>query len=158
MSVHLIEDTRQKQGQHEIKNEGWRRMGVYVIRCRLPFGDYAPVPPVSVDTKKDIYEIANNIRNDHGRFRKECIEADKHGCTLVFLIENDEGVTSLDDLKEWRESARHFKERHGKEPFEGRTLAKSMSTMADKYGVRFEFCKPEEAHERVQEIIESFMR
>ena len=50
----IIEDTRQKAGKHDIKHECFEKAGVSVVRCMLPFGDYAPVPPISIDTKENI--------------------------------------------------------------------------------------------------------
>lgn len=51
----IIEDTRQKSGQHELKHQCFEDMNVTLVRNMLPFGDYALPPSVSVDTK------ANNL-------------------------------------------------------------------------------------------------
>lgn len=154
MVFHLIEDTRQKIGQHTLKNEYWHRSGAMVVRCRLPFGDYVKVPSIAVDTKADIYEIASNLENDHGRFRKECIEAERHGCQLVILVENNDGVRTLSDLEKWTETSEHFKARNGKRRYMGARLVKTMSTMSERYGVRFEFCTPNESPQRVLDILD----
>lgn len=151
--MRLIEDTGQKLGQHELKHECWKKLGTQVIRCKLPFGDYAVVPPIVVDTKRDIYEIAQNIDQDHERFRNECINARDHGCQLVILIENLDGVRSLGDLAKWRESTAHFRMRGGQRRIFGSRLAKAMQTMADRYGVTFDFCTPNEAAKRVLDIL-----
>ena len=72
----IIEDTRQKAGKHDIKHECFEKAGVSVVRCMLPFGDYAPVPPISIDTKENIDEIAANIcGKEHTRFINECKKA-----------------------------------------------------------------------------------
>ena len=154
MSFHIIEDTRQKIGKHSIKNEYWQRQGHSVIRCQLPFGDYVRMPSIAVDTKADIHEIAQNLLHDHARFRDECIGAYQCRCQLVILIENVEGVMSLTDLSRWKESTQHFNERHGKQRFVGSRLVKIMNTMTERYGVRWEFCTPNEAGRRVIEILD----
>lgn len=152
--MNLIEDTLNKPGQHETKHAYWQKMGCNIIRCRLPFGDYVAVPSVAVDTKRDIYEIAGNLTTEHVRFRNECIRAKDAGCQLVILIENLDGVSSIDDLENWVESYRHFRMRNGKQRVSGKYLSLTMRTMTKKYGVRFEFCTPNDAGRRVIEIIE----
>ena len=154
MSIHLIEDTRQKIGKHIIKNEYWQRSGHSVIRCQLPFGDYVKMPTVAVDTKADIYEIAQNLIHDHERFRNECIGAYQCSCQLVILIENLDGVKNLSDLARWKENRLHFASRGGKQRFIGSRLVKIMNTMTERYGVRWEFCTPKEAGRRVIEILD----
>lgn len=151
--MHLVEDTRQQKGKHEIKHEYWHTLGVQIVRSALPFGDYILVPPIAVDTKQDIYEIANNILQEHDRFRNECINAHNAGCQLVILIENLDGVDSLDALTRWQESREHYAKRRGKRRISGKRLAAAMSTMSERYGVRFEFCTPNEAGKRVIEIL-----
>lgn len=161
----LIEDTRQKDGKHDAKHAGWEADGVELVRCALPWGDYALPYAATVDTKKDIYELWMDIRQDHARFRRECIGARNAGCQLWVLVENRDGVRSLEDLRVWRESDAHFAKRravlsrrgHSASKavrFEGAPLAKACETMAGKYGVRFAFCAPEEAHLRVVDILE----
>ena len=96
----LIEDTRQQAGKHKIKHQWWTTHGDEVIRCKLPFGDYALPPEVSVDTKQDLTEIASNMcgtYNEKRRFREECKFAQTCGCELYFLIETDQ-VKEVDDL------------------------------------------------------------
>lgn len=154
MPFYLIEDTRQKIGKHIAKNEYWQRSGHSVVRCQLPFGDYVKMPTVAVDTKADIYEIAQNLLHDHERFRDECIGAYQVKCQLVILIENTDGVRNLSDLAQWRESQQHFVSRHGKQRYVGSRLVKIMKTMTERYGVRFEFCTPNESGRRVIEILD----
>ncbi|MCQ2771211.1 MAG: hypothetical protein MJ236_05375, partial [Clostridia bacterium] len=67
----IIEDSRQQKNKHELKHSHFNEMGVELIRCKLPFGDYAKVPSVSVDTKANMLEIAQNIGSDHKRFKSE---------------------------------------------------------------------------------------
>ncbi|MEG2533610.1 MAG: hypothetical protein RSB04_11425 [Gordonibacter sp.] len=154
MSLTIIEDTRQQLGEHEQKNEWWGAEGVSVIRCKLAWGDYILPPPVSVDTKRNIAELAQNIDQQHDRFRAECLGARDAGCQLVILVENEHGVRSLSDLAGWMESSKDFAKRKGaKRRYEGLRLAKACATMSRKYSVRFEFCAPEEAAARVVDIL-----
>lgn len=154
MGLTLIEDTRQQRGKHDAKNEYWASEGVRVVRSKLAFGDYAAMHLASVDTKKDIAELAFDIDQQHERFRAECAGARDAGCLLVVLVENEDGVRSLADLAAWRESAEQFaKRKRAVRKLEGSRLAKACATMSRKYGVRFEFCAPEDAARRVVEIL-----
>lgn len=154
MGVTIIEDSRQQASQHEAKHDAWRESGVSVIRCKLAWGDYILPPPCSVDTKRNIAELAQNIDQQHARFRRECIGARDAGCQLIILVENEDGVTDLRSLMRWRESAEDFaKRKTAQRRYEGSRLAKACATMTERYGVLFDFCHPSEAAERVLELL-----
>ena len=146
----LIEDTRQKIGMHDVKNQYWVEHGHSVIRCKLPFGDYAIVPSIAVDTKQDMSEIVNNLTTEHKRFREECKLAKEYGCQLVILVENEDGITQIRDIANWKNPRRFVSPKAPK----GEQIMRSMFTMQERYGVRFEFCTPDEAGAKVLEILE----
>lgn len=160
--IAIIEDVNQKLGQHVAKNEAWAREGVKVIRNKLPYGDYVLAPSVSVDTKRDILELAQNLKCDHRRFRDAAIKAMECGTCLVILVENEDGVRSLDDLEEWVEPPEHFKSRVRRNVNSERWRGKDLRTardgheydkgiahicreMSSKYGMEFDFCSPDES-------------
>ena len=171
MAGEIYEDTRQHHGKHELKHEWWAAHGVTVHRLKLDFGDYmADGSNVSVDTKRSVDEIAQNIGGKaHGRFRRECERAADAGYRLVILVENDEGIADVGDLLGWinghcracvlirkcKPSNPNGKcARHGTmKPIQGDRLARAMSTMAAKYGVMFRFCTPEDAARDVCELL-----
>ena len=149
----IIEDTRQQASKHEAKHEYFTSQGIGMVRTKLPFGDYALWGgKVSVDTKANVEEIADNIGGKaHNRFREECKLAQALGGQLVILVENRNGFTCIDDVVGWinpniRKTARSI---------DGPRLAKAMHTMSERYGVRFEFCTPEESGRRVIELLEN---
>ena len=187
----LIEDKGQKEGQHILKNRYFENNEIEVLRAPLPVGDYIVADDkvsdvihrkakrnmevkkmdflgtytVAVDTKKDMQEIIGNIcGKSHPRFRDECILAQNNGIKLYVLIENADGVKSVEDVFKWRNPRLErynrikYMQSCGKwlnasipitPPTSGKTLAKSMLTMQLKYGVEFVFCRPEEAGEKV---------
>ena len=154
----VYEDTRQQAGKHKAKHRWFEAHGVDVVRRKLDFGDYmADGSNVSVDTKKDIYEVASNLTAQHDRFRRECERAAAEGCRLVVLVENRSGVSDLGSLSEWREDADHLSMRVRRSGnryarrIDGATLSKAMSTMFERYGVRFEFCHPNDSARRICE-------
>lgn len=172
----IVEDTRQQihggSDKHALKHQWWREHGVEVIRKKLDFGDYmTDGSNISIDSKRGIAEIAQNISRDHRRFRDECARAQRDGYRLIILVENNERVRCLRDLVEWTnrhcelcaEYRRHGCvpadtstkcARHGTlKPIQGARLAKAMATMSAKYGVRFEFCEPTESARRICELL-----
>lgn len=167
----LVCDTRQHAGKHELKERWWREHGVPTVVRKLDFGDYM-VDGVdkSVDTKRNVAEIAMNIDRDHERFKRECVRARDAGCELTVLIENRNGYTCIENVSKWTNDHcahclyRYRKlcspkaggkcPRHNKrKPIQGGRLAKAMRTMQSRYGVRFEFCRPQDAGSRVCEIL-----
>ncbi len=149
----ILEDTRQQAEKHGIKHAFFTSEGIELYRCKLPFGDYALWGSlISVDTKANVEEIAQNIGGkEHARFREECKLAKRLGGQLVILVENRNGYRCIDDLEAWvnpnmRKTSRSI---------EGPRLAKAMRTMSDRYGVRFEFCAPEEAGQRILQLLEA---
>ena len=86
--IKIIEDSRQQNGKHELKNEYFQKNNIRVLRSKLPFGDYALIDNMSVivDSKKDMMEIEGNLTKQHTRFRNEIINANDMGIGLVILI------------------------------------------------------------------------
>ena len=146
----IQEDTRQQAGKHDIKHNWFAAHGVELVRSKLPFGDYALVPSVAVDTKKDMEEIAANIcGKEHTRFINECKAAKAAGCTLVILVENTVGIRELSQVHTWINPRTIY----SKNCVQGDRLQKAMETISERYGVRFEFCRPEESAERIIAIL-----
>lgn len=148
--MHIIEDTLQQKGKHDLKHKHFEESGVELIRCRLPFGDYVMPPERSVDTKKDMDEIANNLCGaEHVRFKNECIKARDAGCKLFILVENKLGIKTIDDVHLWSNPRSVYSQNC----VQGDRLEKAMKTMRERYGVQFLFCDPSEAAERIVEIL-----
>ena len=157
----LVEDTRQQRGKHGMKADYFAQIGEDVVRCALPVGDYQRPAKVAVDTKKDIIELAMDLKKDHARFRRECEKARKLGTLLVILVENEDGVACLKDLEAWTEPDSSFDKRNrsGKAVrYKGASLAKACMTMHRAYGVMFGFCTPAESGERVVAILDGYGR
>ena len=145
----LIEDTRQKVGKHDKKGDFWKQSGIEVVRCKLPFGDYAAPPSIAVDTKASLHEIATNLcgsMREQSRVREECKLAQNSGATLVFLIEVGKYKTISDLIGQ----TIHLKS--GK-TVPGEQLYRAMTIMSERYGCRFEFCQPKDSGKRILEIL-----
>lgn len=149
----LIEDTRNKIGSHELKHAAWEAHGDKVVRCALSCGDYALPPKVAVDTKANIAEIAQNIggaKAEHERFRNELIRAREQGTHLYILVENEEGIRSVQDVRSWVNP----RLLDSSKAITGERLAKAMQTMMERYGCTFCFCRPKEAAGYIYALLE----
>ena len=131
--------------------------------------DFVGTYKVCVDTKKDIQELIGDIcGKQHERFRDECMFAQNNGIKLYILVENtaltinerkgiySPYIDSLDSLHKFV-NPRLFIWRNGKQLYptatKGITLKKACITMKNKYGVEFIFCKPNQAAEKVIELL-----
>lgn len=103
-----------------------------------------------------------------GFFHRGLKRAEHGDVKLYILVENTDGVKSIDDLFRWQNPRTHrynkIKYMHNlgkwlnislpkQPPTSGQTLAKALLTMQLKYGVQFLFCKPEEAGIKILELL-----
>lgn len=163
----LIEDSRQKRGKHEIKHAWWAEHHVQLIRCKLMIGDYALMPSLAkivdtmndmseiakvVDTKENISEIAQNIggtREEHQRFIREVKLAQEIGTQLYILVENTDGINTIEDVIRWTNPRTEYSPKC----IQGPRLAKAMRTIESRYGCVFMFCHPDEAAETIIDLL-----
>lgn len=146
----IQEDTRQQAGKHDIKHAYFADHGVDLVRCKLPFGDYAPIPPVSIDTKNSMDEIAGNIcGKEHRRFINECRAAKEAGCKLIILVENTVDISDISQVHTWINPRVIYSDKC----VQGPRLQKAMETISERYGVRFMFCQPKEAGKKIKELL-----
>lgn len=119
----------------------------------------------------------------HERFRDECILAQNNGIKLFVLVENrgelipetkdifNPTIKRLEDLHRWKNPRLFLMKRssevayykNGKPVYKrvqrypnatrGETLQKACMTMEKKYGVKFLFCRPDEAAEMVISLL-----
>ena len=151
----IIEDTRQQSNQHNKKHEWFSANDIQMIRCKLPFGDYSLPPKVAIDTKKGLEEIAGNIcgpKEEHQRFKRECISARDAGCKLIFLVENDIGIKNIDDVHLWKNPRSAF----SPNCVQGDRLEKAMKTMSERYGCEFLFCEYSETAKKIIELLRRY--
>jgi ribosome-associated protein len=145
----ILIDTRQKAQKHVLKDDYFKSNNISTLRSKLPYGDYALAPRVSVDTKQNVTEIAQNMcgaAKEKKRFREECVLAQRAGARLGILIE-DERIGGVTDL-----FGKTIRLSSGK-VIAGEQLARAMMIMGERYGVEFEFCKPEDSGRRIMEIL-----
>lgn len=149
----IIEDTRQQSGKHDIKHNWFVTHGISLVRCKLPWGDYAIAPKITIDTKRNMDEIAGNIcGREHKRFINECKAARDAGCKLIILVENDLGITDISQVHLW-DNPRSI---YSADCVQGARLQKAMITIQERYGVTFLFCSPEDSAEKITELLDEY--
>ena len=146
----IVEDSRNQIGKHKNINAYLKSVGLRVIRSKLIVGDYviANRQDTSIDTKKDMVEVSQDIFQDHKRFRAECELAKDCEIRLVVLIE-DNTVSNYEELLQWVNPQPN---RSALTP-NGERCFKVMKAMEYSYGVEFQFCKKKDTGKRILEIL-----
>lgn len=149
----LYEDSNQKKGYHKTKNDYWRRNGIIVDRShRLFVGDYmlSLDGNVSVDTKRNLTELATNMFSDKIRFEKECIRAKNRGIKLIFLIEES---FDKEKLMKWKPKQKIDGKRFLN--VAGWQIYNEMKRYSKLFGVKFRFCHKLATGKMVLELLKS---
>lgn len=156
-------DTREKQKAIQKILAEFNRQGVKYFTSKMYIADYMNLdnPKVVIDRKQDLNEVANNVCQDHARFRKELIRAQEAGIKIIVLVEHGNGVKSLADVIWWDNPRRHrhvrgddgvWREEETK-AIEGDKLYKIMNTIQEKYGCEFAFCEKEDTGKEIIRIL-----
>lgn len=160
----ILEDSNNKSGKHEIKNQYFRNRNIEVIRQRLPVGDYImandkvmdvlrrksnrgiPVKmmdligtyKISIDVKNSIQELVGNVcGKQHKRFMDELILAQNNEIRLIILVENEDGITQLSELHKWVNPRLLIRDRCGNQKFPKAT--RGVSLMKACYTIQREY-------------------
>lgn len=147
----ILCDTRQKPSKNAHISKQLEALGYTVERTKLYCGDYT-LPTnqsVCVDTKQDLQEVVGNVTKQHDRFKRECERAQTAGIQLVILVQ-DPKIKDLAGVFGWYNP----RLRVSKAATKGRTLAKIMYAMRDKYGVQWEFTTKDKIGERIVELLQ----
>ena len=138
----ILEDTRQQIRKHKLKHEYFENHGIVVKRTKLWVGDYTlPTDQsICIDTKFSLQELISDVCQQHERFKAELIRAREAGIQLIKVI--------------WKTvNGKRVKTVISDKAVDGCQLYKSLCTIRDKYGVRFEFCTKEETGRRIVELL-----
>ena len=192
-------DRNQLTGTHKKSNEMNHRkmmaMGHELMPLPLPFADYCLISDeaaetikrrgdkikkmdlvndikIAVDRKNSIDEICGNLcssEKEHARFREEAITAMKAGAEFHVVIETDEKIRSVDEIRKWSNPRLHrynkinymhrlgkwqnIKNKGSRPPCDNIRLMKTMYTMAQKYSIIWIFVSPYESAEKIVELL-----
>lgn len=168
-------DKNQTTGSHGPSNYSKHKqlegLGHELIVLRVPFGDYIKVDgavqevierlgaenvhksdlinvvKVSIDTKKNLAELWQNVCQGHERFKRELLKPLSQTDAKLFILIEEAGLTCLEDVYFWQGDAKHHK------ATKGRALYRSLCTIRDKYNVEFRFCSRQTAGKAIIEIL-----
>lgn len=161
-------DTREHKSEWDRIQKQFDNLGVQYFRSKMYVGDYMSLDNARlvIDRKKDLQEICGNVCQQHERFKKELIRAMEAGIQIIFLVEHGSDIKTLEDVYFWQNPRKHEirwrynkqtgqKEKYFVSPkaVDGKQLYKSLCTIQDRYGARFEFCTKEQTGRRIMEIL-----
>lgn len=156
-------DSREKAKAIQKIIEEFDRQGIKHPVSKLMVGDYMNYdnPRVIVDRKQNLTEVCSNVCQDHDRFRSELVLAKENGIQLIILCEHGKDINSLEDVIFWKNPRSEKRKKiDGKwqtvhtNAMKGDVLYKILTTLQEKYGVRFEFCDKDETGKRIVELLE----
>lgn len=144
------------------------RADVKYFTSKLLVGDYMSLdnPRIIIDRKQNLNELCGNVCQQHERFKKELIRARDAGIQLIFLVEHGPDISSLEDVYFWKNPRKHevrWRWVDGKrekyiasvKAVDGEQLYKSLCTIRDRYGAKFEFCEKNDTGNRIIELLEN---
>lgn len=155
-------DSREKAKAIQKIIEEFDRQGIKHPVSKLMVGDYMNYdnPRVIVDRKQNLTEVCSNVCQDHDRFRRELVLAKENGIQLIILCEHGKDIKSLEDVIFWKNPRSEKRKKiDGKwqtvhtNAMKGDVLYKILTTLEEKYGVRFEFCDKNETGRKIVEIL-----
>lgn len=144
-------DSREKQQELDRIIPQLEKCGVQWFKSKLYVGDYQSLDNARlvVDRKHDLQELCSNVCQQHDRFRAELERAKEHGIQIVILCEHGGQIRCLEDVYFWSNPRKKVSPK----AMDGWKLFKVLSTMREKYGVRFEFCDKRQTGKRIVEIL-----
>lgn len=147
--MRILVDSREKKWGNV---QAWfEKQGIEYEVVALKTGDYMMegTDTVTVDRKRNLQEVAQNLFDQHGRFMREVRRAYDRGIKLVLLIEQGGGIRKIDDVRNW-------KSKYG--VVSGASLADRMFRVHIAYGTEFLFCDKRSTGRRIVEILEGYAR
>lgn len=144
-------DTREKARAIEGIIKEFDKQGVTHFSSKLYVGDYVNLENsfLVVDRKQNLLEVCSNVCQQHDRFINEIKRAKAAGIKIVFLVEYNRNIKTLEDVRNW------VNPRLKESPLavSGERLYKILSTLERKYDVEFQFCDKRNTGKRIIEIL-----
>lgn len=124
--------------------------GIKWVKSKCVVADYVNLenPMVVIDRKKDLQEVAGNVCQQHERFVRELELAKELGYKMIVLVE-EPSISSVEQVFGWY----NWRRKKNPKAISGRTLAKIMLTMSDKYNVEWQFTTKAKCGERIVELL-----
>ena len=159
-------DSREHKKELERIQKQFDELNIEYFVSKLYVGDYMNLdnPRVVIDRKHDLNELCGNVCQQHERFKKELIRAKEAGIQIIILCEEGDDIKDIVDVWFWENPRKKgykwvMKDGHPwkveckKPPIQGKQLYKSLCTLVERYGVRFEFCNKRNTGKRIFELL-----
>lgn len=155
-------DSREKAKAIQKILKEFDNQGVKYFTSKLYIADYMSLdnPRLVIDRKQNLNELANNVCQDHKRFRAELIRAQQNDIKIIVLVEHGHGINSLSDVVWWDNPRRHKRVKIDgiwqdveTKAVEGDKLAKILKTLENKYGCCFLFCDKNDTGKEIIRIL-----
>lgn len=145
-------DTREKPEAIVQIQQQFDDAGVQHYRSKLYVADYMSLDNARrcVDRKQSLLELCGNVTQQHTRFIREIKRAEAAGINVIFLCEHGQGITCLDDVRQWENPRRYASPK----ATSGETLYKILRTMQLRHdNIKFDFCEPSYTGKRIIELL-----
>lgn len=141
-------DSREQKYDHV--TDYFDSQGIKWVRSKCVVADYVNLenPMVVIDRKKDLQEVAGNVCQQHDRFVRELALAKELGYKMIVLVE-EPTITSVEQVFGWY----NWRRKKNPKAISGKTLAKIMYTMRDKYNVEWQFTTKEKCGETIVKLL-----
>ena len=128
------------------------KRGIKHFSTKLFCGDYQSLdnPRLVIDRKQSLSELYSNLCHDHDRFIGELKRAKDAGIELIILIEHGANVKCLEDVITWQNPRLEV----SPYAWDGKRLYKTMRTVQQKYGIRYEFCAKRDTGSKIIELLQ----
>ncbi len=144
-------DTREKKRAIKAIIKTFDRLGVNHYSSKLYVGDYMSLdnPRCIVDRKQNLSELCQNVCQGKRRFKEELRRAQDAGIKLVILCEHGNGISSIEDVKQW------INPRLEESPYavSGYRLYRMLTTLEKRYNTRFVFCEKKDTGNKIIELL-----
>lgn len=161
-------DTREHKSEWSRIQKQFDKLSIQYFRSKLYVGDYMSLDNARlvIDRKKDLQELCGNVCQQHERFKRELVRAAQAGIQIVFLVEHGPEIQTLEDVYFWQNPRKHeirrrYNARTGQlekycispKATDGKQLYKSLCTIRDRYGAKFEFCTKDQTGRMIVDIL-----
>lgn len=148
-------DTREKPSATKRIKADFLRNGIQFIETKLYVGDYRNLdnPKFVIDRKQNLDEIYKNLCHERTGettwLEREVKRAADIGIQMIILCEHGKGISSLEDVKAWRNP------RLEKSPYawDGNKMYREMLKFSKKYDIEFLFCDKTDTGKKIIKLL-----
>lgn len=149
--MQIYVDTREKDRAIIKIMAYFKENNIKTIPQSLWVGDYMSFDNgyLSIDRKQNLSELYQNLCHQHERFKNELLRANEANIKLIILIEHGGKIKTIEDVKNWENPQK----KRNLFAWDGERMYRTMKTVADKYGITYEFCDKRNTGRKIVELL-----